>query len=453
MSRNKTVFVCQECGYESPGWLGKCPGCGSWNSLVEELPDKQTRGSSLPAAEAVPIGLAEVAAGKEKRTRTGVKEFDRVLGGGLVKGSLVLVGGDPGIGKSTLVLQVCDKMKSLPLILYVSGEESVEQIKLRADRLGVDNPNLKIVPETSFNSVEALAAKLQPPLVIVDSIQTMYVEDLESAAGSVSQVREVTARLMRMAKSMGITTIILGHVTKEGAIAGPRVLEHMVDTVLYFEGDRHLSYRILRTVKNRFGSTNEIGVFEMRDTGLVEIENPSMMMLAEKPENAPGSAVVCTVEGTRPMLVEIQALVSISSFGMPRRMAMGIDYNRVTLLMAVLEKRIGMELHNFDAYVNVAGGLKIEEPACDLGVITAIASSFKNIPVASDTVFIGEIGLTGEVRAVSQIEKRLMEAARLGFKKCIVPAGNMKTIKTMKKLDGLSVKQVKNVQETLDLLF
>jgi DNA repair protein RadA/Sms len=452
MAKIKSTFVCQECGYESMGWLGKCPACNQWNTFIEERQESKSKAAGAAATEAKPISINDIEIDNEERYSTGIKEMDRVLGGGFVKGSLVLVGGDPGIGKSTLLLQVCQNMRFDQKILYVSGEESVKQIKLRADRLGVKNPGLLMVSETSFKVIERIIDSEKPGLVIVDSIQTVFNDELASAPGSVSQVRDVTGGLMKIAKTFGITTMIVGHVTKEGAIAGPRVLEHMVDTVLYFEGDRHLSYRVLRAVKNRFGSTNEIGIFEMRDVGLVEVDNPSVIMLSGKPENVPGSVVVSSVEGTRPMLIEIQALVCATNFGVPRRMAQGLDYNRVTLLMAVLEKRVGLQLYNYDAYVNVVGGLRIDEPACDLGIVAAIASSFKNSTVTADTVLIGEIGLTGEVRAVSQIDKRIMEAMRIGFKKCIIPAGNMKMASQIKGLEGIEVVSVENVQEALELL-
>jgi DNA repair protein RadA/Sms len=453
VARQKSVFVCQQCGYESSGWLGKCPACLNWNTFVEEASEQAVKGkkaSTVAMPEALSIN--DIQAGEEQRDLTGIKEMDRVLGGGFVKGSLVLVGGDPGIGKSTLLLQVCQNMKLGSGIIYISGEESVKQIKLRANRLNVNNPDILTVSETSFEAIEALINAKRPGLVVIDSIQTMYREDLSSAPGSVSQVREVTAGLMRLAKSLGTIVVIVGHVTKEGAIAGPKVLEHMVDTVLYFEGEKHLSYRVLRAVKNRFGSTNEIGIFEMRDTGLVEVPNPSVMMLSGRAENVPGSVVVSSMEGTRPMLIEIQALVTATNFGMPRRMATGVDYNRITLLMAVLEKRVGLQLQNYDAYVNVVGGIRIDEPACDLGIIAAIASSFKNAPVDVKTVLIGEVGLTGEVRAVSHIDKRIMEAARIGFETCIVPRGNMKAVEQMKGLGGINIKGVENVRHALDLL-
>jgi len=451
--KTKTIFVCQECGYESSGWLGKCPACNQWNTFVEETLQDKSGSMSKPAANVQTVSLRDINVNKEERSSTGIRELDRVLGGGIVDGSLILVGGDPGIGKSTLLLQVCEKIKTDKKILYASGEESIKQIKIRADRLGVNRPDILMLSETNFSLIERIIDEEKPGIVVIDSIQTVFSEQLSSAPGSVSQVREVTGALMRIAKSLGISIIIVGHVTKEGAIAGPRVLEHMVDTVLYFEGERHLSYRILRSVKNRFGSTNEIGIFEMRDTGLVEVDNPSEMMLSGRSENVPGSAVVCSLEGTRPMLIEIQALVCATNFGMPRRMATGVDYNRITLLMAVLEKRVGLQLYNYDAYVNVVGGIKVDEPACDLGIIVAIASSFKNIPVRGDTVMIGEVGLTGEIRAVSQIDKRVMEAKRIGFKNCIIPAGNMNLIKRIQGAGSdINITAVENVQEALELI-
>ncbi|HHV99559.1 MAG TPA: DNA repair protein RadA [Clostridiaceae bacterium] len=453
MSKVKTIFVCQECGYESSGWLGKCPACNQWNTFVEETAQDKFSSLAKPAGNVQAVSLKDVNVDKEERSSTGIKELDRVLGGGIVDGSLILVGGDPGIGKSTLLLQVCEKIKTDRKILYASGEESIKQIKIRADRLGVNRQDILMLSETNFSLIEKIIDAEKPGLVIIDSIQTVYSEQLSSAPGSVSQVREITGALMRIAKSLGISIIIVGHVTKEGAIAGPRVLEHMVDTVLYFEGERHLSYRILRSVKNRFGSTNEIGIFEMSDRGLVEVDNPSEIMLSGRSENVPGSAVVCSLEGTRPMLIEIQALVCATNFGMPRRMATGVDYNRITLLMAVLEKRVGLQLYNYDAYVNVVGGIKVDEPACDLGIIVAIASSFKNTPVREDTVMIGEVGLTGEIRAVSQIDKRVMEARRIGFKNCIIPAGNMNLIKRIQGAGSdINITAVKNVQEALELI-
>lgn len=452
MPKLRTRYVCSQCGYESSGWLGKCPSCLSWNTMVEETvetapsPDMKRLLADLPPS----VPLSEVNAAEGFRIGTGSAELDRVLGGGIVPASMVLVGGDPGIGKSTLILQVCSKISSLKRVLYVSGEESVQQIKLRADRIGLECSRLYMLSETCFERIEAVLERDKPELVVIDSIQTMYSEKLNSAPGSVSQVREVTGNLLRISKKQGITVFIVGHVTKEGAIAGPRVLEHMVDTVLYFEGDRRQDYRILRAVKNRFGSTNEIGLFEMSDRGLTDVQNPSSVMLEGRTENQPGSVVVGLIEGTRSMLVEVQALVCPTSFGMPRRMATGLDYNRLAMLMAVLEKKVGMQLHSFDAYLNVAGGLKVEETAADLGVVAAIASSFRNTPVSGDTVLFGEVGLTGEVRAVGQSEKRLSECARLGFKRCIMPAGSVRSLRDN---HGLEILPVNTIDEMLQVLF
>lgn len=453
MAKSKTSFVCQECGYESSGWLGKCPACNQWNTFVEELHESLTKSNTGKALDIRPVSISEIQIESEERDSTGIKEMDRVLGGGLVKGSLVLVGGDPGIGKSTLLLQICETMTSVKKIIYVSGEESVRQIKLRASRLNVNRSQVLMVSATNYEAIVRMIDAERPGLVVIDSIQTMYSDALSSAPGSVSQVREVTAGLVKLAKSTDVTILIVGHVTKDGAIAGPRVLEHMVDTVLYFEGDRHLSFRILRAVKNRFGSTNEIGIFEMRDSGLEEVDNPSSMMLSGRQGNVPGSVVVSSIEGTRPMLIEIQALVCASNFGVPRRMATGLDYNRITMLMAVLEKRVGMQLYNYDAYVNVVGGIKIDEPACDLGIVCAIASSFRNQSANSGFVMIGEIGLTGEIRAVSQIEKRIMEAGRIGFTGCIIPSGNMRIARQIKGLGDFEIKAADSVPDALEMLF
>ncbi|MCX7695338.1 MAG: DNA repair protein RadA [Caloramator sp.] len=448
MPKIKTKFICQECGYESPKWMGKCPECGVWNSLVEEVEQNIDKTYIATTNVIMPLTVDEIEVTEEERLKTGSDELDRVLGGGIVRGSLILVGGDPGIGKSTLLLQVS---KNLSLngykVFYISGEESEKQIKIRAQRLKVKGSNLYIVSETNLDILEKHIQNLKPDIIIVDSIQTMFKMELQSAPGSVSQVRESTLAFMRIAKSLSIPIFIVGHVTKEGAIAGPRVLEHMVDTVLYFEGERHHTYRVIRAVKNRFGSTNEIGIFEMKGDGLKEVLNPSEVMLSGRPEDVPGSAVVCSLEGTRPVLVEIQALTSATAFGMPRRMATGIDYNRVVLLMAVLEKRVGMQLQTFDAYINVVGGLKLDEPACDLGIVCAIASSFRNIPIDSKTVVIGELGLTGEVRGVNFIEKRILEAQKLGFERCIIPYENLKAIED--KLD-INVIGVKNIYEVLE---
>ncbi len=450
MAKSKTVYICQECAYETSRWLGKCPSCNQWNTFVEEVlkEDKKNNLSNLVGAK--PVNINEIDTNNEQRYKTGISELDRTLGGGLVKGSLILIGGDPGIGKSTLILELCEKIEQDGNILYVSGEESVKQIKIRADRLNVKNKNLLMISETRFNVIEALVNDVEPKILIIDSIQTMYNDELTTAPGSVGQVRDVTCRLMNIAKNKSISTIIVGHVTKDGAIAGPRVLEHMVDTVLYFEGERNLAYRILRAVKNRFGSTNEIGMFEMKDSGLIEVKNPSEIMLAGKPNNVPGSVVVSSLEGTRTMLIEIQALVTKTVFGMSRRTTTGVDFNRVNMLIAVLEKKLGMPLGSYDAYINVIGGLKIDETACDLGVITAIISSFKNVPIDSHTVFIGEVGLTGEVRAVSQIDKRIIEAKRLGFNVVVVPSSNLRVLE--KDAKGIEIKGISNVRELLNII-
>ncbi len=447
----KTVFYCQNCGHEEKKWLGQCPACKEWNTFVEEL---QVQVKDTPVGgnrgNVLAVKLKEVSASDEERIHTGIHELDRVLGGGIVKGSLVLVGGDPGIGKSTLLLQVCQKLsRAGKELLYISGEESAAQIKMRGDRLGEFSDTLKLFCETNLTLIQNLIEKEKPQIVVIDSIQTMYSEEVASAPGSVSQVREATGVFMRLAKVLGITIFIVGHVTKEGTVAGPRVLEHMVDTVLYFEGERHASYRILRGVKNRFGSTNEIGVFEMRQEGLVEVANPSEFMLEGKPEHASGSVVACSMEGTRPILLEIQALVCHSNFGMPRRTAAGTDYNRVNLLMAVLEKRLGMQLSGCDAYVNIAGGVKISEPAIDLGIVMAIASSFKNRPIDEKTIVFGEVGLSGEVRAVSMPEQRVAEAKKLGFETCILPEVSRKAVQNIK---GIGIIAVKNISEAVRLI-
>ncbi len=418
----KTVFFCQNCGYESVKWMGQCPGCQQWNTFVEESVTEASSGKKQQRSRKQPVSLAEIQTEKEERTATGIGELDRVLGGGIVGGSLVLVGGDPGIGKSTLLLQVC-RLLSLAgkKVLYISGEESLRQIKLRAQRLGSFNDNLLLLCETNLTDIREAAQKQKPEIMVIDSIQTMYNEDVSSAPGSVSQVRESTGMLLQIAKGMGISVFIVGHVTKDGSVAGPRVLEHMVDTVLYFEGDRHASYRILRSVKNRFGSTNEIGVFEMRGDGLAEVRNPSEFMLSGKPQGASGSIVACSMEGTRPILIEVQALVCRSNFGIPRRTAAGTDFNRVNLLMAVLEKRGRMNLSECDAYVNIAGGIKMTEPAIDLAILLAVASSYRDIVIPDRVVAFGEVGLSGEVRAVSMAQQRVREAKKLGFETVILP--------------------------------
>lgn len=421
MTKARLQYVCQACGYASPKWLGRCPACEAWNSLVEETAGDVS--SPPPAPPAVPVAMTEVVSTSQPRMATGSAELDRVLGGGLVPGSLVLIGGDPGIGKTTLLTQACRNLAEAGhLVLYVSGEESAAQVKLRADRLGVATPNLLLLAEANLEAILGACKQEHPQVVVVDSIQTVVKPGLSSAPGSVGQVRECTADLMRMAKDQTICVLIVGHVTKEGQLAGPRVLEHIVDTVLYFEGDRHHAYRIIRATKNRFGSTNEIGVFEMRETGLRDVLNPSAAFLSERAAEAPGSAVVCAMEGTRPLLVEVQALVTPTVFGMPRRTVAGVDYNRTVVLLAVLEKRAGTALASHDVYVSVAGGVNVDEPAIDLGVAAAVASSLRGRPVDPTAVAIGEIGLGGELRMVPQLEKRALEAARLGFRRCIVPA-------------------------------
>ena len=448
----KTIFVCNECGYESAKWMGKCPACNSWNTFFEEkLSTKVESGKREKKIQEAPKPLNSFVGQDAQRTSTGYAELDRVLGGGLVKGSLVLVGGEPGIGKSTLILQLCDKVKGEGKVLYVSGEESAEQIKLRADRLNIKNDDILFLGEPDIDIIDQNIEELNPKLVIIDSMQTMYSEDISSAPGSVSQVREITSRIMKICKSRKITTIIIGHVTKDGNIAGPRVLEHMVDTVLYIEGERYFSYRMIRGVKNRFGSTNEVGMFEMQEKGMVEITNPSSILISEREDNPSGSVVVATVEGTRPLLVELQALVTQSVFGLPRRTANGIDYNRLTLLVAVMEKKAGFMLGNQDVYLNVVGGLKVNEPALDLGIILATASSFKNVSIPKGVIALGEVGLTGEVRTINMMEKRLKEAERLGFKKCIIPENNKKLLKESYKLDIIGVKNINEAMKAIGL--
>ena len=447
MAKNQTVFVCSNCGNESPKWLGKCPACNSWNTFYEEkiVTSKVSGEKKAVSAEVKKLNSVEIE--KYSRYKTGYEELDRVLGGGLVQGSLVLLGGEPGIGKSTLILQICDKIKVNGSVLYISGEESATQIKMRADRLNINNENILFLGETCIETIENTLESVKPDFIIIDSIQTMYSEQLQAAAGSVSQVREITARIMQMCKRKNITTILIGHVTKDGNIAGPRVLEHMVDTVLYLEGERYFSYRILRGVKNRFGSTNEVGLFEMREEGLCEIENPSEILISERDGNPSGSVIVASLEGTRPMLVEIQALLAPTAFGMPRRTGIGVDYNRMALLMAVLEKRAGLHITNYDAYINVVSGIKIDEPAVDLGIALAIASNFKNVPLPKDLVVVGEIGLTGEIRSVNSLEKRVKEAEKMGFKTFVVPESGKKQIKY--KTTSINVIGVKTISEAL----
>ena len=446
----KTVFFCQNCGYESVKWMGQCPGCQQWNTFVEESVTEASSGKKQQRSRKQPVSLAEIQTEKEERTATGIGELDRVLGGGIVGGSLLLVGGDPGIGKSTMLLQVC-RLLSLAgkKVLYISGEESLRQIKLRAQRLGSFNDNLLLLCETNLTDIREAAQKQKPEIMVIDSIQTMYNEDVSSAPGSVSQVRESTGMLLQIAKGMGISVFIVGHVTKDGSVAGPRVLEHMVDTVLYFEGDRHASYRILRSVKNRFGSTNEIGVFEMRGDGLAEVRNPSEFMLSGKPQGASGSIVACSMEGTRPILIEVQALVCRSSFGIPRRTAAGTDFNRVNLLMAVLEKRGRMNLSECDAYVNIAGGIKMTEPAIDLAILLAIASSYRDIVIPDRVVAFGEVGLSGEVRAVSMAQQRVREAKKLGFETVILPRVCENTVG---KAEGVELVFVSTIAEAVEAI-
>lgn len=447
----KTVFFCKECGYESSKWLGQCPGCKEVGTFVEEPMGAKTNNNIRRGLiNNKPVTINQVTADDEERITTGFGELDRVLGGGVVPGGLILVGGDPGIGKSTLLLQVCRNMSNNgKKILYISGEESLKQIKLRANRMGQFSDNLSLLSETSLDIIESVILETKPDAVVIDSIQTMLREDIDSAPGSVSQVRESTNFLMQLAKGNTIPIFIVGHVTKEGVVAGPRVLEHMVDTVLYFEGDRHAAYRIIRGVKNRFGSTNEIGVFEMSSEGLREVLNPSEFMLDGRPEDASGSVVACLMEGTRPILVEIQALISHTNFGMPRRTAVGTDYNRVNLLMAVIEKRIGVQMCDYDAYVNIAGGMKINEPALDLALVMALIGSFKNRVIDPKTIVFGEVGLAGEVRAVSQADKRVQEAKKLGFKTCIMPAVSKKNLT---EITGINIIGVNNIKEAEELI-
>lgn len=452
--KQKTMFFCKECGFESPKWLGQCPGCKEWDSFVEEPVVKTAAGRSVTVTEhREPSKLSEIVTNDEVRTLTGIGELDRVLGGGIVTGSLVLVGGDPGIGKSTLLLQMCKQLAEAGKdVLYVSGEESVKQIKMRADRLGTFQKELFLLSETDLDIVTEVIGRKKPEIVIIDSIQTMYREEIGSAPGSVSQVRETTSTLMRLAKSLPVSIFIVGHVTKEGVVAGPRVLEHMVDTVLYFEGDGGASYRFLRGVKNRFGSTDEIGVFEMRGNGLVEVPNPSEYMLAGKPKQAPGSIVVCSIEGTRPILIEVQALVCQTNFNMPRRTSTGTDYNRVNLLMAVIEKRMGVRMGDCDAYINVAGGMRIHEPALDLGIILALLTSYRNQSLDDETICFGEVGLAGEVRAVNMAEQRVLEAAKLGFKRCILPKVNCRQLAlTKEQTRGLELVGIESIHELLEV--
>jgi len=450
----KTVFCCQACGYQTPKWMGKCPDCGEWQTFVEEIkavkPDQGAMGSlSFPQTQPVPIDSIKFE--QEDRLLTGISEFDRVLGGGLVSGTLVLIGGDPGIGKSTLMLQALNGLaEARRKVLYVSGEESIRQIRIRGQRLTAAGSDLLVVAENDLDSILLMADSVQPDVMVIDSIQTMFSPDLTSAPGSVTQVRESTMRLMLLAKKTGTSIFLVGHVTKDGAIAGPRLLEHMVDTVLYFEGDRNHVFRILRAVKNRFGSTNEIGVFEMNENGLNEVPNPSAVFLSERPENTPGSVVTASMEGTRPILVELQALASSTSFGNPRRTILGIDHNRVALLVAVMEKKLGMHLMGHDIFINVAGGVKIDEPAVDMGIVTAVASSFLDRSIQKGTIIFGEVGLTGEVRAIGHVETRIAEAKKMGFTRCLVPKSNLKR---MTKIKGIEIIGLKTISQAIEELF
>lgn len=450
--KNKSVFICSECGYETVKWFGKCPGCGEWNTLNEEIQSASISKKVNVSFANQPVSrLSEITGDEEIRYSTGLKELDRVLGGGVVKGSLVIIGGDPGIGKSTILLQICQYLGQTKKVLYVSGEESARQIKMRASRLGVTTENLLLFPQTDIQIILEYIKGDRPDIVIIDSIQTMNLAEATSSPGSVTQVRECTNLLMHAAKSYGIPIFIVGHVNKDGAIAGPKVLEHIVDTVLYFEGERNLSYRILRGVKNRFGSTNEIGVFEMSDKGLLEVENPSLLMLSGRPQNASGTCVACVMEGSRPILAEVQGLVTASGFGTPRRMATGFDYNRMNMLIAVLEKKAGYFFNNMDTYLNIVGGLRLDEPAADLSVALALVSSLKDQIINEKQLAFGEIGLAGEIRAVNNCEKRVKEAARMGFEKCVIPFHNYKALPKDLKV-SMDIVPVRTIREAFNAL-
>jgi DNA repair protein RadA/Sms len=448
MAKTKTIFFCTDCGTETPKWMGRCPGCGAFNTMQEHIEKPTPAGKVRVGAARQPRPIRELDIGDEIRFSTGMGELDRVLGGGAVAGSLVLVGGAPGIGKSTLLLQICDQLCKERRVLYISGEESERQLKLRAQRLGVQPEELLILSETQLSDIVEVVEDTKPDILIVDSIQTLYSDTSESAPGSVSQVKDCTMALMQLSKQQGITVFVVGHINKDGNIAGPKVLEHMVDCVLYFEGDPNSSYRLLRAAKNRFGSTNEIGVFEMGDSGLAEVPNPSQMLLEGRPEGAPGTCVACVMEGTRPVLAEVQALVSKTSFNVPRRTADGFDFNRVALLLAVAEKRAGLKLSMFDAYINVIGGLRLDEPGADLPIILAVASSYRDSVIADDLAAIGEVGLTGEIRNVSNLSQRLSEVARLGFKKCVIPKNAPEKLEIPA---GLTVYRVRNIREAIEI--
>ena len=452
MAKIKTKYVCQSCGYETAKWLGKCPECTKWNTFVEEIDQKSTKKEVfiIDKSSSKPVSINSIESKEEERFTTDINELDRVLGGGIVKGSLVLVGGDPGIGKSTLLIQVSSNVANLgKTVLHITGEESESQIKMRAKRLGINSEKLYIFAENNLSIIESYLESVNPELIILDSIQTVFSPEISSAPGTVSQIKEGTSKFMKISKKMGISTFIVGHVTKEGSLAGPKLLEHMVDTVLYFEGERYNTYRLVRAVKNRFGSTNELGVFEMRDLGLVELDNPSKILISEKPKDVAGSVIISTVEGTRPMLLELQALVSPTSFGIPKRTSTGVDYNTVGMLLAVLEKRVGLQIQNQDVYINIVGGIKINEPSIDLGIAISVASSFRNIPIDEDIAVTGEVGLTGEVRAVSFIEKRIAECKKLGFKKIVVPRSNYDVVKETK---GIEIWPVDNLRQAINIV-
>ncbi len=453
MSKAKSVFVCQGCGYIASKWLGKCPDCGEWNTFLEEFEEgSASKGSGMRTSNVLgPVAFNEIDSQAESRFSSGIAELDRVLGGGVVPGSLVLIGGDPGIGKSTLLLQAANSMqRQNTVVLYVSGEESEKQIKMRGDRLGLNPSRLFLLTETCLERIQDHITRLSPQVIILDSVQTVYSEKLSSAPGSVSQVREIATQFLFLSKRDSIPTFLIGHITKDGTLAGPKALEHIVDTVLYFEGERYQSHRLIRTIKNRFGAANELGVFEMTNEGLVPIENPSKLFLAERPAGAAGSVVICCMEGSRPILVELQALVSGTNYPSPRRMTAGVDPNRVSLMVAMLEKRLGFHLLNSDVYINVAGGLNVDEPAADLGIVTAIVSSYRNLAIRSETVVLGEVGLAGEVRGISQSSQRIREAASLGFKKCLLPSNSMPKADVKSEIELIPVK---SVQEALEFLF